>query len=36
MNVKTTGSLKNVMKESIQVAFSVAWNFIDDRTKVNF
>jgi ATP-dependent Lon protease len=33
MNVKTTGSLKDVMKESIQVAYSVAWSFLDDNTK---
>ena len=33
MNVKATGSLKNVMKESIQVALSVAWNYLDDDIK---
>lgn len=33
MNVKTTGSLKNVMKESIQVAYSVAWNYVNDEIK---
>jgi ATP-dependent Lon protease len=36
MNVKATGSLKNVMKESIQVALSVAWNYVDDNIKKNF
>ena len=33
MNVKATGSLKNVMKESIQVALSVAWNYLDEDKK---
>ena len=33
MNVKATGSLKNVMKESIQVALSVAWNYLDNSKK---
>ena len=36
MNVKTTGSLKNVMKESIQVALSVAWNYLDDNIKKQY
>lgn len=36
MNVKATGSLKNVMKESIQVALSVAWNFLDDDVKKQY
>lgn len=33
MNVKATGSLKDVMKESIQVALSVAWNYLDNDIK---
>ena len=36
MNVKATGSLKNVMKESIQVALSVAWNYLDDNIKKQY
>jgi ATP-dependent Lon protease len=36
MNVKATGSLKNVMKESIQVALSVAWNYLDDEVKKQY
>ena len=36
MNVKTTGSLKNVMKESIQVAYSVAWNYTNENIKTKF
>tara|TARA_B100001121_G_C18700175_1_gene627151 strand:- start:2782 stop:5181 length:2400 start_codon:yes stop_codon:yes gene_type:complete len=36
MNVKATGSLKNVMKESIQVALSVAWNYLDDDIKKQY
>ena len=36
MNVKATGSLKNVMKESIQVALSVAWNYLDDNIKKKY
>lgn len=33
LGVKTTGSLGNVIKESIDVALSVAWNKLDDATK---
>ena len=36
MNVKATGSLKNVMKESIQVALSVAWNYLDENNKKKY
>lgn len=33
MGVKATGSLGNVIKESIDVAISVAWNWLDQPTK---
>jgi endopeptidase La len=33
MGVKATGSLGNVIKESIDVAISVAWNWLDQETK---
>jgi ATP-dependent Lon protease len=33
MTVKATGSLGEVIKESIDVALSVAWNKLDDETK---
>ena len=33
MGVKATGSLGNVIKESIDVAMSVAWNWLDQNTK---
>jgi len=33
MSVKATGSLGNVIKESIDVAMSVAWNYLDTDTK---
>jgi endopeptidase La len=33
MAVKATGSLKDVMKESIQVALSVAWNHLPEEKK---
>ena len=33
MSVKTTGSLGEVIKESIDVALSVAWNKLDEETK---
>jgi ATP-dependent Lon protease len=36
MGVKTTGSLKDVMKESIQVAYSVAWSFLSSDVKNKF
>ena len=31
--IKKTGSLKKVIQESIEVALSVAWNKLDDKTK---
>jgi ATP-dependent Lon protease len=34
MKVKTTGSLGEVIKESIEVALSVAWNKLDNDTKL--
>jgi len=33
MGVKATGSLGNVIKESIDVSMSVAWSWLDDETK---
>ncbi len=33
MTVKATGSLGDVIKESIEVALSVAWNKLDEKTK---
>ena len=33
MEIKATGSLEKVIKESIDVALSVAWNHIEDRDK---
>ena len=33
MGVKATGSLGNVIKESIDVAMSVAWNWLDESLK---
>jgi ATP-dependent Lon protease len=33
MTVKATGSLGEVIKESIEVALSVAWNKLDEETK---
>jgi ATP-dependent Lon protease len=33
MGVKATGSLGNVIKESIDVAISVAWSWLDQSTK---
>ena len=36
MTVKTTGSLEKVIKESIDVALSVAWNNIDDTKKTEW
>lgn len=33
LGVKATGSLGNVIKESIDVAMSVAWNWLDQNTK---
>ena len=33
MSVKATGSLGDVIKESIEVALSVAWNKLDEETK---
>ena len=36
MTVKTTGSLEKVIKESIDVALSVAWNNIDETKKMEW
>jgi ATP-dependent Lon protease len=36
MTVKATGSLGEVIKESIEVALSVAWNKLDETTKTNW
>ena len=36
MTVKATGSLGEVIKESIDVALSVAWNKLDDENKNNW
>jgi len=36
MGVKATGSLGNVIKESIDVAMSVAWNWLDQPTKTSW
>jgi ATP-dependent Lon protease len=36
LSVKTTGSLGNVIKESIEVALSVAWNKLDDTMKLKW
>ena len=36
LSVKTTGSLGNVIKESIEVALSVAWNKLDDSLKLKW
>lgn len=33
MEIKATGSLEKVIKESIDVALSLAWNYIDDNLK---
>ncbi len=36
MTVKATGSLGEVIKESIEVALSVAWNKLDENTKTQW
>lgn len=35
-SIKKTGSLKKVIQESIEVALSVAWNKLDNRTRSNW
>jgi len=36
LELKTTGHLEKVIKESTEVACSLAWNFLDDNTKDKF
>ena len=36
MGIKATGSLGEVIKESIDVALSVAWSWLDDKTKTKW
>lgn len=36
LQVKATGSLQQVIKESTEVATSVAWNYLDDEVKERF